>query len=160
MSQQLKKQMNSGNANSADGNATTTVNPRERPKGNLNNVGTILPLADGAGSSGINKPRGANQPNQVNSAKLTLSIKPPICAQLPPQPAPPQLQQPIGFDDDFSTLSNPARPIQANAYQTPQPLHQVNMPTSSSSDFMHDSSNDSQLKKALDPHRSEQIFFF
>jgi hypothetical protein len=127
MNQQLKKQLNNANTNTHDTNATTTVNPRERPKASLNPANTILALPQ-------------------NSAKLTLSIKPPIATI--PQHQQQQQQQhkktnQIGFDDDFSTLN----PTSTVSMMTPQ-QQTSNIPTSSSTDFMHESTVDLQQKKS------------
>lgn len=114
----------------------TAVNPRERPKGNLTQTNSILPLS---ASNNLIKPRNQSVSASVNSNKLiNVSIKPPQApshsthAPVPPPPPPPppplppsshliqhQQHQPtqIGFDDDF-TILNTKPPISPPVHPT------------------------------------------
>jgi AP2-associated kinase len=135
----IKKQQASLAATGAS-ETTTTVIPRERPK--AGHTSNILPL-----SKSVN-----NTPNKLHLGSAKKSH---------PQVILPQSIPRIGFDDDFSSLQPPPPPppppptsnplssanqLQLNA-STPAHPHGV-MPTSSSSDFVPDSSgSDLQQKK-------------
>lgn len=93
--------------------ASTAVNPRERPKGNLNTNNTILPLSHSPfvanSTPGTNpviiKPRNQSLANTNPNKSINVSIKPP---QPPQHIVAPQVQQnqpKIGFDDDFGSLN-------------------------------------------------------
>ena len=112
--------------------ATTTVNPRERPKAHLNSTNPILQLQSTSNST--------NKAKSLNPAtnKLTVSIKPAAnistIEQQPSNQTKPeqQQQQPIGFDDDFGSLSTTTNPISPN--------HQA-LTTSASGGFIATSTN-------------------
>lgn len=117
---QLKKQQN--NLNSISTETTTTVNPRERPKGNLNK---IIPLT---GSNSV----------QNTPSKLNMPIKPVIVQQVPQ----------IGFDDDFSSIT-PTDTHQINQGIPNMQQNQSIITTSTSSDFPQDQTcNSFQQKKS------------
>jgi len=109
---QLKKQQ--ATLSSISTETTTTVNPRERPKGNLNLKSV------------------QSTPNKLNLAKKL----PPTIA-LPHQQHQQSIPQIGGFDDDFSSIPPPL----TNTGTTPvnltlPPTAHSLMPTSSSTDFI------------------------
>jgi hypothetical protein len=122
----------------------TAVNPRERPKGNLNTNNTIIPLVHssfvGATTNNNNnnnnitsnnsnqiviKPRNQSvAANTAHNKSMTISIKPPQA------PNPPNLsniqqqqQQPkIGFDDDFGLLNAATTPSSSTSSFSKPPM--------------------------------------
>jgi hypothetical protein len=108
----------------------TAVNPRERPKGNLNATNTIIPLThSGAINNGANviqiKPRNQSVANPSPNKLINVSIKPPQSTthHHQPHPALPS-QQRIGFDDDFNSLNPqklPISPIQKQHHEQEVP---------------------------------------
>ncbi len=81
---------------------TTTVNPRERPKANLNAINNIIPLANNAANI-CNKTASKQQVAQQAQSKLSVSIKPSVAtSSLSTNQFDKNDQQPLGFDDDFN----------------------------------------------------------
>lgn len=91
---------------------STTVNPRERPKANINHTNNILQLPN----QNIVKTKPINNAAQT---KLTVSIKPKVENENSAFLTPTNSQGPLGFDDDFGSinpvLSEPVKSVQ----QTP-----------------------------------------
>lgn len=126
MMNQQKKQQIASNEN----NTTTTVNPRERPKANINPINPILQLSN----SNFSK-RTPSQPPAISSSnqKINVSIKPTPFLN---EPSNSQVaKEGFGFDDDFSSL-NPASLTPTNV-QAASPIQNnlslpVNNPISNS----------------------------
>ena len=124
---------------------STTVNPRERPKGNLSSVNPILPLT---GTKSVQ-----NTPNKFNSNKKAPSI------------TVPQIPQ-IGFDDDFDSITsgsdNTNTPSKLGfhsiQHQLINPSNQTNqiLPNSSSSDFMQEQNNNDFMQKKIHRRSASQ----
>lgn len=88
---------------------STTVNPRERPKANLNHTNNILQLPN----QNIVKTKLSN----VVQPKLNVSIKPKSENEtVSPFLASTSNQEPLGFDDDFGSI-NPIAPERDNCVQ-------------------------------------------
>jgi AP2-associated kinase len=129
MMNQQKKQQTASNEN----NTTTTVNPRERPKANINPINPILQLSN----SNFSK-RTPSQPPAVSSSnqKINVSIKPtPFSFLNEPSQSQVSKEGGFGFDDDFSSL-NPASLTPTNV-QAASPIQNntslpVNNPISNS----------------------------
>ncbi len=122
----------------------TAVNPRERPKGNLNTNNTIIPLVHSsfvgttANNNNNNNNITSNNSNQIvikprnqsvaantaHNKSMTISIKPPQ-APNPPNLSNIQQQQPkIGFDDDFGLLNAATTPSSSFSKPPMSPLQQ------------------------------------
>jgi len=83
---------------------TTTVNPRERPKANLNAINNIIPLANNP-TNICNKTPIKHQAASQAQSKLSVSIRPPVpqnASQFDSNSNVPNEQQTLGFDDDFA----------------------------------------------------------
>ena len=91
---------------------STTVNPRERPKANLNHTNNIIQLPN----QNIVKTKALNS---VTQTKINVSIKPKNENENSAFVAPVNSQALLGFDDDFGSInpvvSEPVKPVQ----QTP-----------------------------------------
>jgi hypothetical protein len=108
MMNQQKRQQTASNEN----NTTTTVNPRERPKANINPTNPILSLSN----SNFSK-RAPSQPPASSSSnqKINVSIKPTPFLN---EPSNSQIsKEGFGFDDDFSSL-NPGSLAPTNFQET------------------------------------------
>lgn len=120
---------------------TTTVNPRERPKGILSSVNPIIPLT---GTKSVQ-----STPNKLNLPKKAPTIVVPK----------------IGFDDDFDSMTsgsnnNKQTPIKSNLHsiqhqQFDNSSNQI-LPISSSSDFMQDQTNGDFLQKKIHRRSASQ----
>lgn len=109
-SQQALSQLVAKKSNAINEPATT-VNPRERPKANLNAINNIIPLANNT-TNICNKTVNKQQVAPQGQSKISVSIKPPVPTnsqntnQIDSNSNVPLDQQPLGFDDDFNVAQS------------------------------------------------------
>lgn len=117
-SNQMKKTVH----NNLD-STNTTVNPRERPKGNISTINPIVPLVNkDLNTNNVNKhsliqhQQQSQRQGVAQTNKINLSIKPSVnlsaqafssSTQQPPQTSSSSHQEEqFGFDDDFGTINS------------------------------------------------------